>query len=293
MTFPLYLIIALASGIIYTVSALFSKRALNAGVSMWLLMLTANCAVGILTFGMWPLGGHAWSTIPFFPPAAIAALFLLGQYFTLEALNKGDASVATPLLGTKVIMVAVFTLLVIRQNPPATLWAGAALASAGLFFLRGPAGKGRGNYGATVVYSLLCAASFALCDILIQKWSPLYGAGRLMPLTFAYAGIGSLCAVPFAHRAGLLASKGQGTWIFWSCVLTALQAVGMAVALSLYGHATAVNILYSTRGIWMVLLIWIGGQWFNNFERDVGSATMIARLTGAALLFGAVMLALI
>jgi len=74
--------------------------------------------------------------------------------------------------------------------------------------------------------------------------------------------------------------------------MLSLQAMGISYAIAVYREVTKVNILYNTRGIWSVVLVWIIGHWFENAERDHGARVMFRRLAGAALLLSAVFLSL-
>jgi hypothetical protein len=73
--------------------------------------------------------------------------------------------------------------------------------------------------------------------------------------------------------------------------LLAVQALGLAFALTTYGEATRVNIAYNSRGLWSVMLIWVFGHWFRNTEREAGTQTMLRRLAGASLLVTAIFIA--
>jgi hypothetical protein len=70
----------------------------------------------------------------------------------------------------------------------------------------------------------------------------------------------------------------------------AVQALMFVFALSKFGRATALNIAYSSRGVWSVVLVWAVGHWFKNVERDAGHRVMMTRLGGAALVLIAVVL---
>jgi hypothetical protein len=67
----------------------------------------------------------------------------------------------------------------------------------------------------------------------------------------------------------------------------------MGVALSYFGNATAVNIVFSSRGIWSVLIVWRFGALFDNKESFAGKSAMFARLAGSTLLFAAIALVII
>jgi carbohydrate-selective porin OprB len=65
-----------------------------------------------------------------------------------------------------------------------------------------------------------------------------------------------------------------------------------AMAHAIHGHAAGVNVVYGTRGLWSLALVWWAGRWFGNTERaEAGRRVILARLAGAALLLAAVALA--
>ncbi len=68
----------------------------------------------------------------------------------------------------------------------------------------------------------------------------------------------------------------------------------MYSAIGLYGSATATNILYGSRCLWSVLLVWMLGSLAGAPPTDAAShrSVMIRRLTGALLLFLAMALVL-
>ena len=75
------------------------------------------------------------------------------------------------------------------------------------------------------------------------------------------------------------------------CTL-ALQATGIATSIAFFREVTTTNILYNTRGIWSIIVVWSVGHWFGNKERQLGRRIMLQRLAGALLLLAAVALAL-
>jgi len=73
----------------------------------------------------------------------------------------------------------------------------------------------------------------------------------------------------------------------------AIQAVSLIAAIAIFRKATTSNVIYSARGLWSVLAVWIVGHWFANRERDQGGSVFRARLVGAGLLLAAVTLAVL
>ena len=64
----------------------------------------------------------------------------------------------------------------------------------------------------------------------------------------------------------------------------------LVYAISWHGDAARVNVVYSLRGLWGVLLAWWLAGWFGGAEKDTPTSIMLARLAGAILLVAAVLL---
>src|SRR3712207_4065139 len=109
---PLHLLFPLASSLLYVAAALSLKRATEARAGVWrstfvLNVVAAACFAVLLPASAGPGPRPPWQ------PAVIAALFILGQALTMVALNRGDVSVATPVIGLKVIFVTVFVAMIV------------------------------------------------------------------------------------------------------------------------------------------------------------------------------------
>jgi hypothetical protein len=59
-----------------------------------------------------------------------------------------------------------------------------------------------------------------------------------------------------------------------------------------FGNATATNVLYSSRGLWSVVVVWAVGHWFSNREQQLGASVLRWRLAGALLMITAIALIL-
>ena len=69
-----------------------------------------------------------------------------------------------------------------------------------------------------------------------------------------------------------------------------MQASGLPYAFG--GQATAANIVYSSRGFFGVLLVWLAGHWFANKEREAGGGAFAARALGAVAMIAAIAMVL-
>ena len=71
------------------------------------------------------------------------------------------------------------------------------------------------------------------------------------------------------------------------------QSIVFVSTLAIFGKATSANIVYSSRGLLSVLLVWMVGHWFMNTEQNLGSKVMRWRLAGALLMMSAIVLVVV
>ncbi len=287
----MYLLLPLLSSLLYVGGALFLKQAGGYGVGLWRTTFVANLICGVSFNILWFLGGRFPSITLWWQPAVVALLFLTGQILSFLAIERGDVSVATPVLGVKVVMVAGFVTLILRESVSPALWLAAIFSSVGIVFLnRGGAGQSHHHTGLTIALGMLAAACYALFDVLVQKWSPAWGAGRFLPMLMWFVALYSLALIPFFHAP--LRAVPRPAWRPLLCggALIATQGILLISSLSIYGQATSINVAYSARGLWSVLAVWWLGHWFENKERERGAGVLRWRLLGALLLLAAIVL---
>lgn len=293
MEFPYYLLLPFVAGIGYAVAALMLKRAMAFGVGPWRVTFFANVGMGVVALPLLLLPVEAGGEIAWHLPLIAALSFFLGQIFTFLALFQGDVSVATPLMGSKILFVAFLSVFLVRQPVPLLWWVAAGLATVALALLGGGKNPLKARLWPTVPYALISAFLFASTDIFVQEWAPRWGFTRFMPVMFGLVAIYSLAFIPFFKRPAFTVAPGGWRWLGGGSVLLGVQALMMAFSLATFGHATALNISYGSRGIFSVLLIWMAGHWFSNEERSMGRGIMTRRLIGAALLMGALILVIL
>ena len=285
----MHLFLPLASSILYVFAAMFLKQSSSRGIDVWRTAFVCNAVTGVLFLFLWPLGGEEIDWSKAYQPLLVAVLFIAGQVLTFLALKTGDVSVATPVMGSKVVLVAFFTTLLGAGNVPLSLWGAAVFSAVGIACLnrKGKTGPG-GAVGRTVLLSLAAACAYALFDVLVMSWSPAWGAGRFLPVTMLMSGILSVGFLPFAGKieGGLFSKFGRP--LLGGAFFIALQATFLVSCLAVFGDATAVNVIYSMRGLWSVLIVWWLGHWFANTERAQGAETFRTRLIGAGCLCAAV-----
>jgi hypothetical protein len=81
-------------------------------------------------------------------------------------------------------------------------------------------------------------------------------------------------------------------WLLTGALVLGLQALAMISAIGIYGSATATNIIYGTRCLWSVFLVWILGSVAGSEIDGNRTGVMTRRFAGALLLFAAMALVL-
>lgn len=285
------LLIPLLCAIIYPLATLFIRRAFDHGVDLWASLVVNFCMMAAVFAVMTPLETSPVPWELWWQPAIVGLISFTGQTLGYKAISSGDLTVATPAMGSKVILVALFTEILLKQDVPLGWWVAAALSFAAVVFLQSGVATAQRDHRATLAYSLMAAASFALGDVLIQRWAPRWGVFHFVPAFALVTAMLSLGLLPFARRPRLRFSRIGWKWILPGAALMALQSLGLTAVIGLYGEATLANIVFSSRGLWNFLLIWFGGHWFANREKEAGGRVMALRLLGAVLMFGAIVLA--
>jgi drug/metabolite transporter (DMT)-like permease len=290
------LLLPIVSAIIFVVAALLLRRASDLGSDVWRTTRMINYTTALVAAPLWLLGGSIPSPTRWWQPTAAAVLFFAGQVFGLLALSTGDVSVATPVLGVKILLVALLTAVLLGDPIGGRLWTAAALSSAAIALLNiGPPHAHR-RVARTILLAGLGATGYACFDVLVQKWSPLWGTGRLLPLAM-------ICAAAYSIPLRRLESRGNAAnreksqtyapWLAAGAICFAVQGLMFMSAISIYRQATSANVLYSSRGLWSVVAVWAIGHWFSNREQHLGARVLAWRLVGAVLLMAAIVMVLL
>ncbi len=292
---PWYLLIPLTSALLYSLSTLCLKRGMQDGASALYSFHVSNLTVGLCYFPLILLEQQtiAWNQI--YLPLMTGVAFFSGSWFTFIAIHRGDVSLVTPLMGSKVIFVAVFALILANQPPSAALVVAAVMSAAGVVVMGAKDFTHSSHVAFTISFALTSAALFGLCDILVRKWAP--GFGPLAFLTISTAGMGLvslLVLISMVRRKHpSLPSPQARKWVVWSSLLVGTQAVGLGYIIANNDDTTGINVVYGTRGLWAITLVAFLGPLMGNHERRLAKHVFYYRLVGTILLTIAVVIAVL
>ncbi len=292
----MHLLLPLLASLLFVCGLLFVKRTFSHGVSPWTVTFLANQWAALVFSSLWLLGGTMQPASMLWQPAVIASLYILGQVFTFSAVQHGDVSIATPVFGIKVVLVAFLVTVLFQEELTSRIWVGTVLATMGIALVQwnppshDPTTESpRPSAVLTIVLAILAAGAFACFDVLVQNWAPAWGPGRLLPIVYWMVGVLSLGFLPFVQTQKLR-DRTILPMLLPGTLLIALQAVCLVFTLANFGDATRANVVYALRGMWGVLLAWyVAVKWGGN-EATLPRKVMIVRVLGASLLTASVIL---
>lgn len=283
------IVLPLGAAVLYVTGILLVKRSADFGVGLWRTAFVSNLTSALIFQMALPLGGTFQAKL-LWQPALAGALYLLGLLLNFLALQRGDVSVATPVLGLKIILVAFFTTFLLREGISPTLWAAAALSSAAVAMLNLTGDAKHHHVGSTIVFAGLSAAMFAMFDVLVQKWSPAWGPGRFLPVMAGFVALFGFVLIPFFRAPLKSVPREAWPWLLGGCAVIGFQSLVFIFAVAKFRQATAANVIYSSRGLWSVVAVWAIGHWFANREQHLGASVLRWRLAGALLMMAAIAL---
>lgn len=291
MNLPWYLLLPLVAAIGYSIASLLLKKALTEGahpmacfhINNW----TSSLAfLPLALFETQPVAWHQW-----FIPVGLGALFFTGSWFTFIAMQRGDVSLVTPVLGSKVVFVAISASLLIAGSMKPLMWVAAIITTAGIFLMsatdfKTPKGA---RLAGPVVMALISAALFAIADVFLQMWAPAFGPKMFLALLAGTTGVLSLLAITLLPKAPPIPWNRATQWSIGGSVLIAAQSIVLALALALYNDAIGVNVVYATRGLWSLAVVALLGPLLGNRERhESGRAYGIRIIAGILLMAGVI-----
>lgn len=238
-------------------------------------------------------------------PFLVGAFFVVGQTFVVLAVTQGDVSVATPILGLKILFVAGLLLIFAGQVPSVWIWPASLLAIVAVACLSYQGGKAMsgprddttrfwgGRVGLTAAMSLVAALAYAIFDSMIQVWAPRFTPATFLPLVMFFSAGISLLMLPMLE--GRFREIPRAAWPSLICgaFLTGLQSVFLTYAIGTWGQAASANVVYSSRGLWSVIAVATVGGFFSKSEFTAPRSVQAMRLLGALLITVAIVLLMI
>ena len=279
-------LMALLAGLIYAGGAIAGKKALELGRGQVRTVILSNLILSVCFIPHFFLS-PGWPTLKeWITGAGLGAIFLLAQALLFRALRAGDASMVSPLMGIKSILVAFFIVILGFSHQPLSTdtWIAAGLTAVAVGLIGWPA-KNSGRASAKgILLALASAAAFSLLDSMVPHFSHQTDPVRMLFCIFGSLGFLTLILLPWKEEPMFSRGNPGDNWAWRSGLLIAVQAVLMSTAIACYRVPTEVNVVYSSRGLWTLLFVaWLGSR-LGLTEGSLSPWVKVRRLAGCILL---------
>ncbi len=223
----------------------------------------------------------------------IASVFCaIGNIATFICAEKGEVSLMTPIMGIKILIVIMLARVILDIELPHTITIAGAMCCVAVFImgytknsLRSP------KLGLTISLAMLACASYAACDIFIQKYAPNFTSNAMLSLTSIAMPLSIIPLLPNFVREVKKSDRKTLTLGAGSAALMILEMYLMFLSISGEVGASLCNILYNTRGLISIVMIYFLGKHFV-FLKELSSASAIRRCIGALMIMLAVFIVL-
>ncbi len=290
----IYHILALISALSSTIGNIYAKRSVKEGANSIQIALFSNVFVPVLFIPALIINRSTFNWSEVLYPIIMGVALYLGMILSFIALRYGDVSIQTPILGSKVIFVTLFTVLLGLESLKFTTLIAALLTFIAIFMIGYTKSEGAKKKALlSVLLGLASVILFVITDLVIQERSYLFGK---MSFVFIGTVITStlLLITAYVMKSGFNSVKKKTRkWLALTAVFNCAQSALIAYALSFFGHATEFNIIQATRGFWVVLIVWVFGGFFGVNEGGLGRLVMIKRMVGALIMLASVLLVML
>ncbi len=207
-----HLLFPLLSSILFVIAATFAKKATLLGVSPYTATALANFLLALCWFALGCVRGEWLPMVGWWNAVWIAIAFVGGQLSTYLAFRLGDVSLATPVFGVKIIIVAFISSMVHQSGIELRTWIAAALATVGVVVMQlgGSGGSATApkltarRAALAIGFALLAASLLSVFDVGVQMAGKRYGATTFLITMFSCVGLLSVTLLPWSDRVETL-----------------------------------------------------------------------------------------
>ena len=276
----IYHVLALVSALFSSVGNVLAKRAVKEGAQALQISFFANMLGPLLYLPLLIFNKETVNMAYILWPILMGITLFLGMYLSFLAIELGDVSVQTPILGTKTVFVAIFTIALGLSALKLTTIFAVILTVVAIFFVSYQKNHSKVTLK-PVLIGLASVIFFVITDLILQENAKYFGR---VPFVFCGLVVTALIFsvfMGFSKKSVRSISKQTFKWIIGAAVFNAVQSALVSFSLGFYGHATEFNVIQGSRGFWTVILVWAFGSFFGIHESQAGRKVMIFRLIGA------------
>ncbi|MDH4202880.1 MAG: DMT family transporter [Phycisphaerae bacterium] len=258
------------------------------------LLALSHILMGLISI---PLAGWLWpESMPPLSSYGLSLLgtsgfYLLGQFFLFAAIIHSEPSRVSPLLGLKVFILAMISVVFLNQHLNTSKWVAVILTTAAVLLL---SHSGKRLEGRFILPGLLACLSYCLSDLCIKVLVDHFAflgilRGAVLATALSYIVCGIFGAVVVALNPK---HSTRDTWLY-AVPFAISWFLAMICLFSCFGLVGVVfgNILQSTRGMLSIVLGFVIAHiGFEALEPKPSMRIIVQRLVAAVLMTGAVVL---
>jgi drug/metabolite transporter (DMT)-like permease len=251
-------------------------------------LVSIPLAMFLWTDTMPPVPVYLWSLL------GTSGFYLLAQFFLFSAITHSEPSRVAPMLGLKVFILALISVIFLNQQFNISKWIAVAFTTTAVLLL---SGSGKRLEVRFILFGLLACISYSMSDLCIKKLvdhfaclGVLPGAVMATALSYALCGVFGVVAVALNPK-----HSTRDTWLY-ALPFAASWFLGVLFLYACFGLTNVVfgTIMQSLRGILSIVLGFVIAHiGFEALEPKPSRRTVIQRLIAAVLMTTAVVLFLI
>ncbi len=117
-------------------------------------------------------------------------------------------------------------------------------------------------------------------------------AAGFSPIALGLSGLLSFAFIPRFSAPLSALPRPAWPWLLGGALGIAAQSLIFVSVVATWQKPAEANVVYSSRGLWSILLVWAIGARLQNQEAHLGRRTLAWRLAGAVLMMAAIFLVL-
>lgn len=237
------------AALMYAAGSLFTKRSMAEGANRRRVIAVTNIAMALWALPLFFLSRGSFDLSSWFIAIAAGGALFAGRILSVNALQIGDLSLVGPLLGIKTLLVGLFSFLTGQIEMTPQLWIAVTFASLAVILLQRSPTAHKKKSRRAVLYAAGASILFAMTDILVVEAGDSLGIGWLSPTVFMTLALlvpllGKLPPEPPSAKKPLCLGA----------VIMGFQTFFVILLIGITGNAVLINIVYSTRALWTVLV---------------------------------------
>ena len=283
LTFP---VIAAA---LYSLSVIFVKLSTAENkISPTSILVLNNVAMWLLFLPSLFFKGGIKDMMLIWQPILVGLFFAMGNYATFLCAHKGEVSLMTPIMGLKILIVLILAKFILGMELPHLMVAAGIICCIAVFIM-GYSKKRISSKKEWLTFGLAiwACSSYAACDVLIQKFSPNFSALSMLCISNFVLLISTFPYFKRFARDLKNAPKPALALAATAAALMVVEALFMFFALTGSVSAPLCNILYNTRGIMSIILVFIIGKYVDGLDK-LSQGSAIRRVIGSIMIFASV-----